>query len=42
MNQVLQIFQPGIYAIEFDNSYSWVNEKSISYDLTVMTPLEIV
>jgi hypothetical protein len=31
----------GIYMFEFDNSYSWINGKSVKYEMVVYTPLEI-
>lgn len=30
--------KPGLYKIEFDNEYSWVNEKCIRYKLLVLQP----
>lgn len=29
----------GIYCIQFDNTYSWLNAKSISYERIVLIPL---
>jgi hypothetical protein len=31
----------GLYIFEFDNSYSWINSKTIRYENVVFTPLEI-
>ena len=30
----------GIYQLEFDNSYSWMNKKVIRVSKIVLTPLE--
>ena len=30
--------KPGLYKIEFDNSYSWINNKCIRYKLLVLQP----
>ena len=27
---------------EFDNTYSWINGKTINYETVVLTPLQIV
>lgn len=31
----------GIYVFEFDNSYSWINSKSIRYENIILAPLQI-
>jgi hypothetical protein len=31
----------GIYAFEFDNSYSWINKKTVKYQNIVLTPVEV-
>lgn len=31
----------GLYVFEFDNAYSWINNKTIIYEYAVYTPLEI-
>jgi hypothetical protein len=31
----------GLYIFEFDNSYSWINSKTIRYENVVLSPLEI-
>ena len=31
----------GLYIFEFDNSYSWINSKTVRYENVILTPLEI-
>ena len=31
----------GIYMFEFDNSYSWINSKTIRFENVIYAPLEI-
>jgi hypothetical protein len=31
----------GLYMFEFDNSYSWINAKTISYQNIILSPLQI-
>jgi hypothetical protein len=31
----------GIYVFEFDNSYSWINSKTIRYENIIFSPLQI-
>ena len=31
----------GIYSIELDNSYSWVNHKQLTLSMNVLTPLQL-
>ena len=30
----------GLYEFEFDNSYSWINSKTIKFDTVILTALE--
>lgn len=36
------VLKPGIYAIEFNNQYSWYNEKFLRYRINVLEPIELV
>jgi hypothetical protein len=31
----------GLYIFEFDNSYSWINSKTVRYENVILTPLDI-
>lgn len=31
----------GIYAFEFDNSYSWMKSKTVKYQIIVLSPIEV-
>lgn len=31
----------GIYVFEFDNSYSWINSKTVRYENVIFSPLQI-
>lgn len=31
----------GLYLFEFDNSYSWINSKTVKYDNVILSPLQI-
>lgn len=31
----------GIYMFEFDNTYSWINSKTIRFEIVIYAPLEI-
>lgn len=31
----------GLYIFEFDNSYSWINSKTVRYENVILTPLGI-
>ncbi len=31
----------GIYSFEFDNSYSWINSKTVRYENVILSPLQI-
>lgn len=31
----------GIYLFEFDNSYSWINGKTIHYEAVVLAPYDL-
>lgn len=37
----INTMKKGIYEFEFDNSYSWINGKTIRYENVVYSPLEI-
>ncbi len=31
----------GLYMFQFDNSYSWLNSKTVKYDNVILSPLQI-
>ena len=42
MRQSVNAMKKGLYMFEFDNTYSWINGKTINYETVVLTPLQIV
>jgi hypothetical protein len=39
LKQTIILPRSGVYCIEFDNSYSWVNGKNIDYERIILAPL---
>jgi len=42
LRQSVNAMKKGLYMFEFDNTYSWINGKTINYETVVLTPLQIV
>jgi hypothetical protein len=39
MKNCINAMKKGLYEFEFDNSYSWINGKTIRYENVVFSPL---
>lgn len=41
LKNCINVMKKGVYMFEFDNTFSWINGKSIRYENVVYSPLEI-